>query len=262
MKSALSTAFSFRYFAKKASINSSSFYPQIIRGERNLTKATIFKTCIAFGLSDQQAEYFENLVFFNQAKSIKEKNIYFDRLIEKQKLRNVKKIKEEQYEYFSEWYHCVIREAVVILKFSGDYSGLARFVRPAISVEQAKKSVQLLVRLGFLNKEGNHYVQSEPLLATSGSTDFEIHQLMNFQIQQLKMAIAAYDRWKQDKRLTSATVFSVSRKTYRQFVEVLRECRLQMMKLAMEDNCPDQVYVLSMNFFPMTCENTESGFHE
>jgi uncharacterized protein (TIGR02147 family) len=261
-KNALNTAFSFRYYAKKAGINSSSFYPLIIKGERNLTKTTIVKTCIAFNLSVQQAEYFENLVFFNQAKTIKEKNFYFDRLIEKQKLRNVKKIREKQYDYFSEWYHCIIREAVAVLHFDGDYGRLARFVNPAITPEQAKKSVQLLLQLGFLKKDGDRYVQSEPLLATKGTTDFEIHQLMNFQITLLKMAIEAYDRWKQDKRLTSATTFSLSRKTYPQFVEVLRECRTRLMKLAMEDEHPDQVYTLCMNFFPMTCENPESGSHE
>lgn len=262
MKNALSPAFSFRYYAKKARINSSSFYPQIIKGNRNLTKNTIIKTCIAFNLNDQQAEYFENLVFFNQAKTIKEKNFYFDRLIQKQKFRNVRKIKEEQFEYFSAWYHCIIREAAAILNFNDDYGRLARFLHPAITVEQAKKSVQLLLRLGFLKKEGVRYFQTEPLLATEGKTVFEIHQLTNFQITVLKMAIQAYDRWKQEKRLTSATTFSISRKNYQQFVEILRDCRSRMMKLAMEDDKPDQVYMLGMNFFPMTLENPEPDTHE
>jgi uncharacterized protein (TIGR02147 family) len=262
MKNALTPAFSFRYYAKKAGINSSSFYPQIIRGNRNLTKNTIIKTCIAFNLSDQQAEYFENLVFFNQAKTIKEKNFYFDRLIQKQKFRNVKKINEEQFEYFSAWYHCIIREAVAIVNFNDDYDRLARFLHPAVTAEEAKRSVQLLLHLGFLKKNGDRYVQSEPLLATEGSTDFEIHRLTNFQISMLKMAIEAYDRWKQDKRLTSATAFGFSSQNYPKFVEILRDCRLRMMKLAMEDEYPDQVYMLSMNFFPMTLENPGAAIHE
>jgi uncharacterized protein (TIGR02147 family) len=262
MKNASNPAFSFRYYAKKAGINSSSFYPQIIKGVRNLTKNTIIKTCTAFKLSDQQAEYFENLVFFNQAKTIKEKNIYFDRLIEKQKLRNVKKIKQEQYEYFSAWYHCIIREAIVFVKFDGDYGRLARFLHPAITEAQVKESVQLLLQLGFVKKEGDRYVHTEPLLATRGAGDFQIHRLMSFQIEMLKMAIEAYDRWKQDKRLTSATTFSFSHKNYPQFVEILRDCRSRLMKLAMEDEHPDQVYILSMNFFPMTNEYTESDADE
>ena len=72
-------------------------------------------------LTKSEADFFENLVFFNQAKTIQEKNYCFDRLIEKQKLRNVKKIKQEQYEYFSAWYHCIIREAVAVADFGDDF---------------------------------------------------------------------------------------------------------------------------------------------
>ena len=43
MKNAMNSAFSFRYYAKKAGNNSSSFYPQIIKGKRNLTKKPSLK---------------------------------------------------------------------------------------------------------------------------------------------------------------------------------------------------------------------------
>lgn len=255
-KNALNSAFSYRYFVQKAGINSSSFYPQIVKGIRNLTKNTILKTCVAFNLSDQEAEYFENLVFFNQAKTIKEKNHFFEKLIEKQRLRNVKKLKEEQYDYFSEWHHCIIREIVPMIGFTGDYAKLAIMVHPQLTVKQAKDSVALLLELGFLKKEDGAYVQSEPLLATESNTDFKVHQIMSFQIKVLKLAMESYDRWKSEHRLTSATTFSVSDKTFGQFVEILRECRSRLMKLTASDDNPERVYMLSMNLFPMTHKNS------
>ena len=255
-KSTLNSAFSYRYFAQKAGINSSSFYPQIIKGARNLTKNTILKTCVAFGLSDQEAEYFENLVFFNQAKTIKEKNHFFEKLIEKQRLRNVKKLKEEQYDYFSEWHHCIIRELVPMIGFKDDYTALAKMVHPQLTAKQAKDSVALLLDLGFLKKKGNTFVQSEPLLATDSNTDFKVHQIMSFQIRVLKLAMESYDRWQAKERLTSATTFSISEKTFDQFVEILRECRTRLMKLTASDNNPERVYMLSMNLFPMTKRNS------
>ena len=258
-KSALSSAFSYRYFAQKAGINSSSFYPQIVKGKRNLTKNTIIKTCIAFNLNDREAEYFENLVFFNQAKTIKDKNYYFEKLIEKQKLRNVKKIKEEQYEYFSEWYHCIIREIVTYDDFKEDYSIIANFLNPSITAKQAKDSVKLLLRLGFLKKVDDKYIQTESLLTSESNTDFKVHQIMNFQIKMLKMAMESYDRWKPEKRLTSATTFSISEKSFSQFVGILRDCRSRLMKLTLVDENPEQVYMLSMNLFPMTNKKSEGG---
>jgi len=261
-KSAFNAAFSYRYFAQKANINSSSFYPQIVKGKRNLTKNTIIKTCIAFRLNDREAEYFENVVFFNQARTIKEKNYYFEKLIEMQKLRNVKKVKEEQYEYFSEWYHCIVREIVTYVDFKEDFGALGKMLNPPISAKQARDSVRLLLRLGFLRKENGRYVQAESLLTSDSESDFKVHQIMNFQIKMLKMAIESYDRWKPDKRLTSATCFSISEKSFHQFVEILRDCRARLMKLTFADNDPERVYMLSMNLFPMAHKKPGGGKDE
>jgi uncharacterized protein (TIGR02147 family) len=146
---ALNPAFSYRYLAQKAGVNSAPFFKFILEGKRNLTKATILKTCIALKLNDREAEYFENLVFFNQAKTVAEKNHFFARLVEKQRHRNVAKIKEHQLEYFSEWYHCIVRELVCLQDFNDDYARLARRLFPVITPREAEKSVRFCWNSGF-----------------------------------------------------------------------------------------------------------------
>jgi hypothetical protein len=76
------------------------------------------------------------------------------------------------------------------------------------------------------------------------------------------MAIEAYDRFKPESRLTSATTFSFNAENYQKYVEILRECRLRLMTLTMNDDQPDQVYMLTMNFFPMTHTKPYRGSHE
>ncbi|MGL1903404.1 MAG: TIGR02147 family protein [Fibrobacterales bacterium] len=257
MKSAQNRTFSYRYYAQKADINSSSFYPQVIKGKRNLTKETILKTCIAFGLDDDEAEYFENLVSFNQAKSVKAQNVFFEKMIEKQKMRHVKTISEEQYEYFSAWYHSAIREAVTLLDFKEDYGLLGKFLKPAISAKQAKASVVLLIKLGFLKRIEGTYQQTEPLLNAKQTSNLGAHQVINYQVEMLQMAITAFDRWKPKKRLSSATTLSFSKESYKSYIDIIRDCRSRLMKLAVNDQNPEQVYMLNINFFPLS--NTLEG---
>ena len=69
----------------------------------------------------------------------------------------------------------------------------------------------------------------------------------------------SYDRWKPEKRLTSATTFSISEKSFNQFVEILRDCRSRLMKLTLADDNPERVYMLSMNLFPMTNRKSRGG---
>lgn len=247
---AITPAFSYRYLAQKAGINSSAFFKFIIEGKRNLTKQTILKTCVALKLIDKEAEYFENLVFFNQAVSVKEKNYFFDKLITLQKSKNVKRITEDHYEYFARWYHCVIRELVAIVDFQDDYAKLGRLLKPRISAKQVRESIEMLLKLGFLKKTEGKYVQTEPLITTGQS--IKSHQIVQFQIEMLHNAIESFNLCGDSERLNSSTTFGISRKTYASFVNQIRDLRSTLMEQARLDENPETVYQLNLNFFPLS----------
>ncbi len=249
LSKARNKAFSFRYLSMKAEINSAPFYKFIIEGKTNLTKATIVKTCIALKLKPEEATYFENLVFFNQAKTLKEKNVHFARLIESRKGMDFKKIADSEYDYFSQWYHVIIRELAVITDFKDDFSLLAKKISPQITPRQARDSVELLLRLGFLKKEDGRYIQAEPVLTTG--KDIRNHQIMNFQIEMLKIAIEAYERHARETVMMSSTTLSISQKSFDMMKDRIRAFRAQLLEMARSDEKPDKVYQLNLNFFPM-----------
>jgi uncharacterized protein (TIGR02147 family) len=242
--------FSYRYLSSKAGINSASFFKSIIEGERNLTKSTLLKTCLALKLSNQEAEYFENLVFFNQTKSLKEKNIYFDKLIGFQKLKNQKIVSKEEYSFYEEWYHPVIRELAALIDFNDDFSHLASKVFPSISSKQAKLSVQLLLELGFLKNENGRYVQNDPIISSGNS--IRAHQIVHFQIKMLHKAIESYESIPVEERLMSSTTFSVSADAFEYFKRKIRELRSHLLETARLDEKSNRVYQMNINLFPVS----------
>jgi uncharacterized protein (TIGR02147 family) len=243
-------SFSYRYFAERAGINSAPFFKFIIEGKRNLTRATVLKTSNALKLTRAEAEYFENLVFFNQAKSLRQKNLFFDRLIQKQKRTSAGKISDTQYEYFAEWYHCIIRELVCMVDFREDYAKLGRMLAPVISARQAKNSVKLLLDLGFLEKDNGCYRQTEPVVTTGlGMVE---HKIVHFQITMLRNAMEAFERFSSHERMTSATTMAISEKNFYILVEKIRNLRSELLKLACADDPADRVYELVINLFPMS----------
>ncbi len=253
---AVNPNFSYRYLAEKAGINSAPFFKFLIEGTRNLTKSTLLKTCSALGLKDKEAEYFEHLVFFNQARTVREKNQFFDRLIALQKARNILRIRKDQYGYFRDWHHCVIRELVVMTDFkegpSGapDFGALGRMLNPAISAEKAEESVQLLLELGFLAKDKGRYVQAEPLITTGfGIQDY---QIIRHQVKMLEMAIEAFERCAPADRIASSTTMSLSRKGFEKIIGRLRDFRTHAMETARQDAGPEAVYQMTVNLFPLT----------
>src|SRR5258706_11898436 len=71
-----SKSYSFRYFAKKAGLDSPNYYKLVMDGQRNLTHRNIRKFSKGLGLSDRETLFFENLVLQNQSKEPEEKEFY------------------------------------------------------------------------------------------------------------------------------------------------------------------------------------------
>ena len=248
---AVNPNFSFRYLAQRAGINSSAFFKYVMEGRRNLTKTTILKTCVALKLKDKDAEYFENLVGFNQAKSLKEKNLYFDRLTKLRGNYEKRRVREAQYGFYGEWYHSAVRELLACLPFKGQYETLAKRLMPAITVKQAQESVALLAELGLASKDAQgRWHQTDPVLATGDQVDS--HVVVDFQLKMLKLAMEAFARTQRGERLMSSTTFSLSAESLDLFKKKIREMKSELMDLARLDENADRVYQLNLNLFPLS----------
>ena len=243
------SAFSYRYLALKGGVNSSAFFKYVIEGKRNLSKGTLLKTCLAFGLKDREAEYFENLVFFNQAKTVKEKNLYFDRLTRLRGDFDVKRVEESQYAYYSQWYHSAVRELLSMARPGGEAKAIAQALLPAITPKQAQDSVELLRRLGLVRKDAQgRWRQADPVLSTGNQIASQV--VINFQLMMLDLAKEAFDRCQPEERLMASTTFAISEAAVDLFKKKIRQFRSELLELARTEEKPERVYQLNLNFFP------------
>ncbi|NLE02160.1 MAG: TIGR02147 family protein [Fibrobacter sp.] len=244
--------FSYRYFAQKADINASAFLYYVIEGKRNLTKKSIIKISTAIGHTKEEAEYFENLVFFNQAQTIAEKSMYYTKIVEHRKTVDIKIVGEDQYEFYSKWYHSVIRELAPLIDFKDDFSRLARMIDPAITVKDARESIQLLEKLGLLELDENGmYHQTDALLSVKpdAKNSFLIEK---FQQEMLSLATRSFDKIARTDRMSSSTTVSVSKDTFELLKVKTREYRKELLELVKLDTAPDRIYQLTINLFPIS----------
>jgi uncharacterized protein (TIGR02147 family) len=249
-KSPKGQGLSYRSLSAKAGINSSAFFKFVIDGKRNLTAQSIAKTCIAFNIKGREAEYFEHLVLFNQAKTMEEKNLLFGKLIALQRHKNIAHIKNNQLDFFNEWHHCVVRELVTMSDFSNDWARLGRMVSPPITSEMAENSVKTLLGLGFLKKEHGRYVQIEPVMTTGyGSQDF---QVIRHQMRMMQLSIEAYERSRAQERMTSTTTMGVSQEAFELIVKKIRDFREGLAEIVGNDTRPERVYQLNISMIPVS----------
>jgi len=124
-----------------------------MQAKRNLTQNLCFKMSEVFKHTKKEAEYFESMVSFIQAKTSKEKDMHFTRMIALRKNLKVRTLEESQYEYYSHWYNPVIRELLTSTFFTGTPDALAKMIVPQITPAQARRSVALLLKLGLIVKK-------------------------------------------------------------------------------------------------------------
>jgi len=73
--------FSQKWVLSQLGLNSSGFISNVFAGRKNLTPGQISKMAKLIKLGKGESGYFENLVYFTQAKTIEEKNEFFSRLV-------------------------------------------------------------------------------------------------------------------------------------------------------------------------------------
>jgi uncharacterized protein (TIGR02147 family) len=242
--------FSHRYLCRRLGLAAPNSIMLVMQGKRNITRSLAFRISEEFKHSVKEAEYFESMAGFAQAKTTDEKNRCFTRMMGLRKTTNVEKIDERQYEYYSNWYNLVVRELVTCQDFKGDYNWLAKNVRPPITASQAKRSVKLLEKLGLIRKKGNSYVHNSAMISTG--PDVTSLAVANFHKTMAERAAEAVNIVrKEDRDMTACTVY-ISPKGFEEIKKAVSECRKKVLSIAEADEPVDQVYQVNFQVFPVS----------
>ena len=248
--------FSYRYFAQKAGIRSIGLYKDIVDGKQSLSRRAIAKFSEAIRHTKREAEYFEAMVFFTDAETIEERKFYFERMMACHESKACV-IEASRYEYYSQWYYSAIRALLSFYTFNGsDYSSLANLLSPPITTEQAEKAIEVLERLGMIQRKENGFFEPCEQIITTGhlinNRQMQTLSIANFQKSLLSLASEAYDRYSERQMDMSTVTLSISKRTRHLIKEEAAVFRKKVLSLAEKDMQPECLYQLNCQFFPLT----------
>ena len=246
----LNPRFSHQAFANKAGVKSSGFLLHVMKGERNLTPSVLLKVARAIGLQEEETEFFEDMVAFDQAKSHSEKDHFYKRILAKKQSVDVRAVEDYQYEFYSKWYHSVLRELVTLVP-DGDVARLAALLSPKVPPGEVKRSLELQEKLGFLKKSGGKYIQAEPFLTAGGAA--RPTALVNYQKQSLGLALEAWDRHPAGEMSMNTLTLCMPEAMVETIRREFRLFKKRVYKLiAAEKADSERVYQVNFNMFPVS----------
>jgi uncharacterized protein (TIGR02147 family) len=247
--------FSYRYFARVAGTSSVGLYKDIVEGRLALGRVMTGKFSKALKLNKREAEYFEHMVLFNEARTIEEQKRFFERMLALCQPHE-RIVDSDRYEYYSHWYYSALRAVLMLIRWRDDWAALAGMLDPPISLEQAHQGVEVLERLGMITRDAEGYaVVSDPTISTGRLTNNATVQVMNiknFQCVMTDLGKQALDRFAtQDIDMSTLTI-AVSLDTMRRIKEEIAGLRQRVKALAERDESPQRVFQLNYQFFPLS----------
>jgi uncharacterized protein (TIGR02147 family) len=248
--------FSYESFSRKAGFKSRSNLIEVSAGKKELSKTKVFSVARAMDLGPRESEYFETLVRFNHATTLKEREFHLHKLGLLSGKAPGRIIGEGQFAYFSEWHHPVVRELVCMRGFDGDLGRLAKSLKPQITLKQAKESVELLLRLGLLEKsDRGRYAQADGAIQTED--ELSSYVILRYQKENLRLAEEALDGIDPGDRDISTFTAGVSKACFLAVKKEIQAFRRHLSGLVGKDTGPDRVYQLNLQFFPVS--DTKNG---
>lgn len=242
-------SFSYRYIAGKIGMDSGTF-TRVLKGQRNLDPEMAGALAHVFRLSDYEKEYFQALVLFCQAKGPTEKNLFLEKVL---RLRGskVRTLEERQYEFYRKWYHPALRELLNFFPYDGNAQRLAKMLRPAITTQEAKDAVKLLLEIGLVEKDEKGGLRLAEKLISSGVNIRSVF-IHNLQSSMAELAVKALFDAEPHERDYSGLTLSLSPKGFQDIKDMVKIFRRDVLERARKDSDVNGVYQMNFQFFPLS----------
>ncbi len=245
--------FSYQLLAEKAGFNNRGFIFNIVNGKKRLSKLHCSKISMALGHTKKEADYFETIVAYTQAKNQEERSFFY-----KQALKissgapcGTKLIRQDQFEFLSKWYHGAIRSLIDMYPVNDNHEEVCRRLSAPVTPSQVKKSIRLLERLELIARGEDGYYH---LTGKTIRTSQEIAQAAKnqFHVECTDLAKKSILRDPPESRNAMSITMGISKATYKKVITETQSFIKTLINLVNEDKQSDRVYQYELLLFPLS----------
>ena len=248
-------SYSYLAFAEDLGFSRTNVVQLMVKGRRPLSAKAGERVAEALGLRGRDKRYLATLILHGNAREPERREELFREMLAIKAHTLPRTIARTQLEYYSEWFHPVIREMALMPTFRSDPAWIAARVKPRIRPEQARQSLELLETLGFLRFDAaqKRHVAAEAEVSTGDEVAsigvVRFHQTM---ISLARESITATDESARD--VSSITV-PATPETFAALKAEVQAFRKRLMALADEaapEGGAQEVYQINFQLFPVT----------
>jgi uncharacterized protein (TIGR02147 family) len=244
--------YSYTQFADDLGFSKTNVLRLVIAGSRPLSGKAAEKIAHALAMTGGVRKYWLALVAYNGERLPVLRDKYFATLMELKAEQQPHELDPLQAEYFSEWYHPVVREMTGLHAFDGTPEWIRDHLEFTLRLDQVRRSLEVLTKLKVIrfDAEKGRYVRTLEKIRTDSEVDsmavVRYHQKM---IEMGKESITTIEESRRDVR---ALTVALPEKSIAILKGKIEEWITEMAQMEKDDDTPEQVIQINVQMFPFT----------
>lgn len=232
--------------------NTRSYFTDILRG-KPISAVFVERVVDLTELNRTEAKYFRALVRFAQASDPREREEAFDDVVALNRVPWAKAA-GDSWEYYKDWRNQLVRSLLLVFPSTGDWDLLARKSLIPLSAVEVRKTVEVLERLGMVEKkEDGFWRPAQPSISTgTGLSEKILRQAQMVQLEHIRDDLL-HDPEGRPPRKVTTTLVSVSGPGLERILTRIDRLRSEIRAIAHRDPSPaDRVYLVALAAVPLT----------
>jgi len=222
----------------------------VLAGQKHLASRHIPDVAHFLELAPRETRYLATLVRLNSAADPATSHQAF---LELRQMRGdlQRNLSDDTHEYFTSWLHPVMRTLLSLVEFRGlGWTRLAGLFRKTVTPDQARQSVELLLRLGLVERDPRGILR--PTGGTVSSGEKWLGQaVQEFQRQTIALSGELLDATPKPERDVSTLTLPASRERLDELKDKIRQFRQEVIAWARDLPQEDVVVQLNIQLLPV-----------
>jgi uncharacterized protein (TIGR02147 family) len=245
--------YSYRSFSSDLGFGETNYLHLICTQKRQLSVRSAQQVVSRLGLHAERRTWFLSLVEHTAGRHTAQRAEGIRKAYKARQRTIDNTLTRDEMEFFGSWYHPVIRELVGRKDFSAEPRWICQRLRPKITLEQARQSIELLLRLGTieLRDDGTYQITDTHIHVPEGVNHLTIHKYHQEMLHLSERSLSEVDASERD--LSAVTVL-LSKSQVAEVKALLRETRKKILALSEKSEHAEdkQIYQMNMQLFPVT----------
>jgi len=244
-------AFSLRAWAKQMHLSNAALLSMVMNRKRRLLPSLSSKIREHFlktnRFTKNEAQYFEALVLFANAKTEDEKFFYQDMLSSMRDDNSFSTLQLDQLRLISDWYHFAIIEMTKLKNFNADPNWIQARLGDEITIPMVIEAIERLVRMGLLERSADGRLRKTRQKFTTTS-DIPSSSIKKHHSQMIQRALKAIENQSVgDRDITSHTI-AIDKNKLPEAKKMIQNFRRRLGNF-LASNESDTVYQLNIQLF-------------